>query len=167
MPRKPVILAVDDDLLALDRVEDELRRRYERDYEIVCEGSARQAFARIERLTADGSRVALVLADLWLREPYETGATLLARAKSLQPHAKRALLIEWGAWGDEPTADAVLRAMASGSIEFYVVKPWRSPDEAFHLAITGFLKEWSSGQGPQEITVVGEPWSPRSHEIRT
>lgn len=29
MPRKPVILAVDDDPLALDRVEDELRRRYE------------------------------------------------------------------------------------------------------------------------------------------
>jgi thioredoxin reductase (NADPH) len=166
MQRKPLILAVDDDLLALDRIEDELRRRYERDYEIACEGSATAALARIEKLTEDGGRLALILADQWLREPHETGATVLARTRALQPHAKRALMIEWGAWGDAPTADAVLRAMAQGAIDFYLVKPWRSPDETFHRAITEFLQEWRSGSGPQELTVIGEPWSPRSHEIR-
>src|SRR3954454_5547127 len=118
--RKPVILAVDDDLLALDRVEDELRRRYERDYEVVAESSADAALARLESLTAEGASLAVVLADQWLRQPYATGETLLERAKALHPSAKRALLIDWGAWGDESTAEAVLRAMAKGLIDFYV-----------------------------------------------
>ena len=34
MQGKPVILAVDDDPLALDRVVDELERRYGRDYDV-------------------------------------------------------------------------------------------------------------------------------------
>lgn len=166
MPRKALILAVDDDPLALDRTGDELQRRYERDYEIACEHSADAAVALLEHCAGEGTRVALVLADQWLREPHLTGEALLARARTLHPAAKRALLIEWGAWGDQPTADAVLRTMATGLADFYVVKPWRSPDESFHRAITGFLHDFSSGSGPQEIAIVGEPWSARSHELR-
>src|SRR2546423_5690250 len=113
MPRKPLILAVDDDPLALDRVEDELRRRYERDYEIACEGSATAALERMQRVHDEGDRLALILADQWLREPHQTGESVLGRARTLHPFAKRALLIDWGAWGDEPTAEAVLRAMAN------------------------------------------------------
>ncbi|MFL5894070.1 MAG: FAD-dependent oxidoreductase [Thermoleophilaceae bacterium] len=166
MARRPVILAVDDDALALDRVEDELRRRYERDYEIACEPSAEAALALMTRLDESGDRLAVVLADQWLREPHLTGETLLERARALHPDAKRALLIDWGAWGDAHTADAVLRAMATGIADFYVVKPWRSPDEPFHRAVTGFLHEWSRGSGPQDITVVGQPWSAGTHEVR-
>jgi thioredoxin reductase (NADPH) len=75
-------------------------------------------------------------------------------------------LVDWGAWGDDATEQAILRAMATGLIDYYVVKPWRSPDESFHRAITDFLQEWMIGVGPQEIAIVGEPWAPRSHEIR-
>ena len=163
MPGKPVIVAVDDDPLALDRVLDELRRRYARDYDVVGETSADAALARIEKLDQP---LALVLADQWLREPHLTGESVLGRTRELHPAAKRALLLDWGAWGDHATEEAVLRAMATGLIDYYVVKPWRSPDEAFHRAITDFLHEWMSGVGPQEIAVVGEPWAPRSHEIR-
>ena len=46
MPGKPVILAVDDDPLALDQIVDELERRYGRDYDVRGEGSADQALAR-------------------------------------------------------------------------------------------------------------------------
>src|SRR3954452_14879490 len=163
MPGKPVILAVDDDPLALDRVGDELDRRYSRDYEVVAEPSADAALARLEALD---QKLALVLADQWLREPHVTGESLLVRTRELHPGAKRALLLDWGAWGDEATEQAILRAMATGLIDYYVVKPWRSPDESFHRAITDFLQEWMSGIGPQEIAVVGEPWAPGSHEIR-
>src|SRR4051812_3730024 len=163
MAQKPVILAVDDDPLALDRVLDELQRRYSRDYDVFGEASADAALKRIESLTAP---VALVLADQWLREPHLTGESLLARTRELHPSAKRALLMDWGAWGDPATEQAMLRAMATGLIDYYVVKPWRSPDESFHRAITDFLQEWMSGIGPQEIAVVGEPWAPKSHEIR-
>src|SRR3954451_2479571 len=164
MPGKPVILAIDDDPLALDRVLDELRRRYARDYEVVGESSADHALLRIESQPAHP--LALVLADQWLREPHLTGESVLVRTRELQPGAKRALLVDWGAWGDDATAQAILRAMATGLIDYYVVNPWRSPDESFHRAITDFLQEWMSGVGPQEIAVVGEPWAPRSHEIR-
>jgi thioredoxin reductase (NADPH) len=161
MAGKPVILAVDDDPLALDRVIDELRRRYARDYDVMGEASAGQALERLAWLAAAGRPVALVLTDQWLREP-----NVLGRTRELHSHAKRALLVEWGAWGDDPTEEAILRAMATGLIDYYVVKPWRSPDESFHRQITDFLQEWMSGIGPQEIAVVGEPWSPKSHEIR-
>src|SRR3954454_22659356 len=163
MPGKPVILAVDDDPLALDRVGDELDRRYSRDYEVVVEASADDARARLEALDQP---LALVLADQWLREPNLTGESVLGRTRELHPGAKRALLVDWGAWGDEATEQAILRAMATGLIDYYVIKPWRVPDEAFHLPITDFLKEWMSAIGPQEITIVGEPWAPSSHEIR-
>jgi thioredoxin reductase (NADPH) len=166
MPDKPVILAVDDDPLALDRVVDELRRRYGRDYDVRGEGSADAALDRIEACSVSGQPLALVLADQWLREPYVTGETLLGRTRERHPLAKRALLVDWGAWGDEATEQAILRAMATGLIDYYVVKPWRSPDESFHRAITDFLHEWMSGIGPQEIAVVGEPWAPSSHAIR-
>jgi thioredoxin reductase (NADPH) len=167
MPDKPVILAVDDDPLALDRIVDELRRRYGRDYDVRGEGSADAALERIESCSASGQPLALVLADQWLREPYVTGETLLGRTRERHPLAKRALLVDWGAWGDEATEQAILRAMATGLIDYYVVKPWRSPDESFHRAITDFLHEWMSGVGPQEIAVVGEPWAPSSHAIRS
>src|SRR4051795_7148899 len=166
MPGKPVILAVDDDPLALDRVVDELERRYGRDYDVRGEGSADAAVARIEACDAFEQQLALVLADQWLREPHVTGETLLGRTREFHPAAKRALLVDWGAWGDAATEQAVVRAMAAGLIDYYVVKPWRSPDESFHRAITDFLQEWMSGRGPQEIAVVGEPWAPSSHEIR-
>jgi thioredoxin reductase (NADPH) len=166
MPGKPVILAVDDDLLALDRVHDELRRRYARDYEIHAESSADAALARIQGLRDSGQPLALVLTDQWLREPHMTGETVLGCTRECHPVAKRAMLIDWGAWGEHATEEAVLRAMATGLIDYYVIKPWRSPDETFHRAITDFLHEWSSGKGPQELAVVGESWAPRSHEIR-
>src|SRR4051794_17019151 len=167
MAAKPVILAVDDDPLALDRVVDELARRYGRDYEVFGESSADAALARIESCSTSDHPLALVLADQWLREPHVTGESLLARTRELHPGAKRALLVDWGAWGDDATEQAVVRAMATGLIDYYVVKPWRSPDESFHRAITDFLQEWMSGVGPQEIAVVGESWAPKSHEIRS
>jgi thioredoxin reductase (NADPH) len=166
MPGKPVILAVDDDPLALDRVVDELDRRYARDYEVVGETSADAALRRIDAVAQTRQPLALVLADQWLREPYLTGESLLGRTRELHPGTKRALLVDWGAWGDDATEQAIVRAMATGLIDYYVVKPWRSPDESFHRAITDFLQEWMVGVGPQEIAIVGEPWAPRSHEIR-
>ena len=52
------------------------------------------------------------------------GEELLARVHDLHPHAKRALLIPWGGWADEETADAIRTAMALGHIDYYVLKPW-------------------------------------------
>ena len=163
----PTLLAVDDDPPALERIDRELTRRYAGDYDVVCEPSATAALATLERLHADGGDLALVLADQWM--PELTGSELLARARQLHPHAKRGLLIEWGAWGDRATADAVLRAMGIGDIDYYVLKPWWSPDEQFHRTISEFLYEWARAApvSAREVEIVGEPWAQRSHELRS
>ena len=164
---RPVILAADDDPTALGHLSVELQRRYERDYRVVFEGTAARALAELEMMRDRGERVALVLADQWLAET--TGTELLARVRDLHPRARRALLIAWGAWGDEPTAAALRRGIALGGIDDYVVKPWKSPDERFHRSLAALLEEWQSTEAwvPHEITVVADPWSARSHEIRS
>ncbi len=164
---RAAILAVDDDQQALGRLEQELGRRYAGDYRVICERSVDHAMVELEAIREEGRELALVLVDQWL--PDGTGEKLLAQVRELHPNAKRALLVEWGAWADRPTADAMLRAMARGSIDYYVIKPWRSPDEFFHRTVTEFLHEWSrsTGWSPQELVLVGARWSQRSHELRS
>ncbi len=163
----PLLLAVDDDPAALERIERELGRRYAGDYRVLCLDSADAGLAELERLRASGGSVTLVLAAQWTAGT--TGAELLARARQLHPHAKRGLLIEWGAWGDRATADAIFKAMALGDIDYYVLKPWWSPDEQFHRTIGEFLYEWTRAlpSVSREVEVVGERWSPRAHELRS
>ena len=166
-PLPPTIVAVDDDAAALARVEEELRRRYSCDYRVVCESSPLAALSALEEMRAAGDPVAVVLAAQWMDELQ--GSELLGRVRELHPHARRALLIPWGGWGDRPTADAVLRAMALGQIDYYALKPWHSPDEFFHRTLAEYLHEWSRAAlaRPQEIAVVAQPRSPRAHELRS
>ena len=72
----------------------------------------------------------------------------------LHPLAKRGLLIEFGAWGDDETAVAIREAMSRGHIDYYVLKPWSEPDELFHRTICEFLHEWrrATNQGRRELT---------------
>jgi thioredoxin reductase (NADPH) len=164
---RPVILAVDHESDALSRIEDELHRRFGGDYRIVCADSSEDALATLEALRAAGAEVAIVLADQWM--PGTSGTDLLARVGNLHPDAKRGLLIRWGDWAHRPTADAVLQAMALGRIDYYVLKPWCSPDELFHRTVAELVHEWwrgrPSGGGP--ITVVGQRHSPRTSEVRS
>ncbi|HZD87623.1 MAG TPA: FAD-dependent oxidoreductase [Gaiellaceae bacterium] len=163
----PAIVVADDDRAALHRIEAELRRRWAPDYAIVCEPSAGGALAALEELRGERRDVAVVLADQWM--PELTGDELLARAHRLHPDARRGLLVDFGAWGDRATADAILHAMAHGRIDYYVLKPWRSPDELFHRTLAEFVHEWSRTQTtrPKELVVVAETWAPRTNELTT
>ncbi len=62
------------------------------------------------------------------------------------PHAKRGLLIGWGAWGD----------------------PAAAPDELFHQAVSSLLLEWAEArlEAPYMVHVVGESWSGRAYQLR-
>ena len=164
---RPSLVVVDGNERELARTAAELRRRYGSDYRIVAELSAVVALARLEAMVASSEAVAVVLADQWLREL--TGEEFLARVRDLHPHAKRGLLVPWGAWADPPTAAAIHRAIALGHTDYYVLKPWRSPDELFHRTIAEFLHEWSriAAPGPSPIVLIGERWSSRAHELRS
>ena len=163
---KPTLLAVDEDRHALARIERALAHRYGHDYRVVCEPSAGTALAELERLRAVEEPVAIVLADQWMDEV--TGAELLATAGELHPHARRGLLIDWGAWGHRPTAEAIFGCMARREMDYYVMKPVREPDEQFHRTIAEFLQEWSrtTSPTPNEVVVVGDRWSAHAHQMR-
>jgi thioredoxin reductase (NADPH) len=97
--------------------------------------------------------------------PRMSGTEFLGRVRRLYPTAKRALLI---AWGDKTAQEPILRSMSLGLIDYYVNKPWRSPDERFHRIVGEFLYDWAKDRLPkfEEVRVVGERWASRSHELR-
>jgi len=165
-PRRPLLLVVDGGTDALARTERELSRRYGGDYEIRAERSSAGAMSALERMRDRDQPVALVLSDQWLHGM--TGAELLARVKELHPSARRGLLVEWGAWADPATSEAIFEAMALGRIDYYVLKPESSPDELFHRTVAEFLFEWARAESTVqgEIEIVAEPNSRRAHELR-
>jgi thioredoxin reductase (NADPH) len=80
---RPVMMAVDDDPVALGVLRQELGKRYGADYRLLCDGDTEAGLRALERLQANGGQVALVLADQWM--PTMTGAAFLARAHRLHP----------------------------------------------------------------------------------
>jgi thioredoxin reductase (NADPH) len=162
---RPLILAVDEDADALERITDELQR-YSRDYRVICGPSTEAARTQLEALRDRDAAVAIVLAARGTAKL--KGEELLEHVHDLHPHAKRALLIPWGGWADEETADAIRTAMARGHIDYYALKPWSTPDELFHRLVSEFLQEWrrQNAPGRRELTVVADPWSPRGYELR-
>jgi thioredoxin reductase (NADPH) len=163
---KPVILAVDEDPRVFDALERELRRRYEHDYEIRVERSGPDALATLTWLSDSGQSVAIVM---WGDCGYDIEATdVLEVVRRLHPAAKRVLLVPWLAWADEHLSGVIVRSMAHGRIDYYVLKPVRCPDELFHERVSNFLYEWtkSRNMASYAVRVVGQPWSRRSHELR-
>ena len=159
---EPVLLLVHDSRTR-DRVEAELRKRYGADYQVLTTGSVLEALDVLGHLRDDQRQVSLVLADQWL--PEATGTELLARVRQLHPAARRVLLITWG---DQASAEPMLRATVLGDIDSYVVKPGTPPDEHFHRFVTEQLDEWgrSNLPGLEVVRVIGEEWAARSHELR-
>jgi len=159
---QPVLVACSDDAELLALVELEFRKRYGADYEIVCERSAEAGDAAVVRLHDEGRQVAVVVVD---QVSGTDGPGLLARVGELHPRAQRGLLIPWGEFA---AAEAVRRGTALGQLEFWALKPWRSPDEDFLSVIGEALRQWTRTNLPQfeVVRVVGERWAARSHEIR-
>jgi thioredoxin reductase (NADPH) len=160
--RKPLLVVADDDRPQRAPVEDELRRRYGADYAIRgC------AIAELEEALAEaaeaGADVAVVLAA------GAAGAELLSRVRDRFPTARRGLLVPWLGWTDRTIADLILRSMARGWIDLYVLRPTSSPDEIFHRTVSELLQEAARlrGEGPAGATVVADARSARAHELRS
>jgi thioredoxin reductase (NADPH) len=164
MADQPVILVVDDDMVGLTITEQELRKRYGRDYRVLGRQSAAAALDELRRLKDAGQPVALILADQHM--PEMEGTDFLGAARGIDPVAKRVMLVSWG---DRSAPEAILTGCAVGQIEFFITKPWHTaPDERLHREVAGFLYEWSRLQRPvyEAVRVIGEPWAARSHELR-
>src|SRR5919107_2655210 len=160
---KPMLVVVDSGSVSFRRIEYELKKRYDNDYQVVSIPSSKWGIKRLQEFKAAQHEVALVLADQWM--PDMSGTEFVAQARQLFPTAKRALLI---AWGDRTAQEPILRSMTLGHVDYYVNKPEQSGDEHFHRLISEFLYEWAKAYRPafHEIRVVGERRSARSHGLR-
>lgn len=159
--RKPLLVVADDDPAERDRMVGALERRYSADYAVI--GCANDRLLAVLEEAPSLGEVAVVLAS------GERGAELLARVRALQPTARRGLLIPWLGWMDRALAELVLRSMARGWIDLYVLRPTSAPDEVFHRTIAELLQESARlrGEGPAGATVVTGTPSVRAHELRS
>ena len=174
----PVLMVVDGDPGSLATLEGTLRRRYGHDYLIIGEATPGTALGRLRELRAAGRPVAVVLAAAAIAEP--PAADFLAEARSVQPAAKRVLVIPRGGpaapslrvpvplVADRQAATPVLRAIAHGMIDSYLPAPGAGRDEGFHRAVSELLEEWAHDAAPvlPAVRIIAEQQSARAHELR-
>ncbi|HSE71959.1 MAG TPA: hypothetical protein VLA97_14445, partial [Nocardioidaceae bacterium] len=163
---RPLLLVVDSDPIVLDRLEAELQRSFGSNYRVRGELTAAEALGVLDRAAGIGQRLAVVLVDQALDA--EERSEVLDRARTLHPDARRALLVEWGAWADRDIAQSILTAMAVGEIGYYVLKPWTDCDELFHRTVAEFVQEWSRADVSnfREVVVIAARRSARGHAVR-
>ena len=174
----PVLMVVDGDPGSLATLEGTLRRRYGHDYLIIGEATPGTALGRLRELRAAGRPVAVVLAAAAIAEP--PAADFLAEARSVQPTAKRVLVIPRGGpaapslrvpvplVADRQAATPVLRAIAHGMIDSYLPAPGAGRDEGFHRAVSELLEEWAHDAAPvlPAVRIIAGQRSARAHELR-
>jgi len=160
---QPIIFVVDRDSEALTWVAEALQRRFGADYRIVTDAAPSSAIGRLEQACASGERVALVIAAV---SSADTSALdWLARVQDLCPWTSRCALISYG---DGPAYPAIRRALALGQLETYLLKPLGDPEERLYPLVAEILGAWARTARPRVpiVTVVGERWAHRSHELR-
>ncbi len=157
---KPVILTVDDDPEVLQAIARDLRQQYGSRFRIVRADSGQRALEATQQLKLRNEPLALFLVDQ--RMPNISGVEFLEQALPIFPTAKRALLT---AYAD---TDAAIRAINSTQIDYYLLKPWDPPQERLYPILDDLLEDWMASFRPpfEGIRVVGNRWSPRSHQVK-
>ena len=159
--RTPLLVVADDDPDERALIEAELQRRYGADYQLrIC--TTAELGGVLDTAAAAGDEIALALAS------GEDGADLLAGMRGRFPTARRGLLIPWLGWSRPGLGQLVLRSMARGWIDLYVIAPTRRRDEVFHRTIGELLHESERlrGEGPAGAVIVADDRTSRAHELR-
>ncbi|NLG19805.1 MAG: FAD-dependent oxidoreductase [Actinomycetales bacterium] len=162
---RPLLLAVEPDPRRLARTETELARHFGASLRVRGEASARDAVRTLEGARARDERVALVLIGHDLSTADRD--SVVATGRTLHPEARRALLIDWGAWSDADVARTILQGTAIGDLHSYVLRPWTDGDELFHRTVAEMVQDWSRAdpRTKREVVVVADRHSGRGFEI--
>ena len=158
--RKPVIMAVDDEVGVLHAVERDLSSHYSDRFRVLAAGSGEGALDTLRELKVRGDPVALLLVDQ--RMPGMTGVEFLGRALELFPDVKRVLLT---AYAD---TEAAIHAINDVQIDYYLLKPWDPPEERLYPVLDDLLDDWLAALRPpfEGVRVVGHRWSAASHQLK-
>jgi thioredoxin reductase (NADPH) len=161
--RRPIFLLVSSDAPRLKALGDDLRRRYEADYQVLAADLAAAALATLGELATAGDEVALIIADEHL--PDMPAADFLVRAHDRYRDAKRVMLIDRGYWsGGHPA----IPALAVGKIDYHLYAPWRPPERFLYPALSEFLAAWDKTREPTSVAfrIVAPEHSPAAHRLR-
>src|SRR2546423_8898714 len=160
MTTKPVLLALDDELTALAAIERDLRREYGADFRIVCATSGSEALATLKKLKLRNEPVALLLVDQ--RMPQMTGVEFLEQAMDLFPDAKRVLLTA------SADTDIAIFAMNQVKLDYYLRKPWDSPEEQLYPVLKDLLADWQVAYRPpfEGLRLIGHRWAANTYRMR-
>lgn len=158
-----VIVVAAEERSRLTTLADVLERRYGADYRVeTCHLS--DSAARAWLLTQSTEDCALLTVDA--RMP--AAVALLRELRPGLHEAKRLLVVDRRR--DRGGADQaqLQEALRVGDVDQFALLPVDPPNEPFHQMVTELLAERSSaGPGRElDVRVVGDPWSPRSHELR-
>jgi thioredoxin reductase (NADPH) len=160
---------IDDDTGDLATVEQALRRRYGIDYRVVTEPDPGAALHTLQQLAERGEAVALVAAGLHLAGM--NGIEFLERARKFHRDASRVLLVAMDQHHTRiPFTElgTLQRATTLGQIDFWIVKGWVTPEEWLYPQVQEALSRWTMANRQHHVVyrIVGEQWSPHSHELR-
>ena len=157
---KPVLLSVDDDPDVLQAVARDLRHQYGDRFRIMRADSGKAALEVVEKLQLRNETVAMFLVDQ--RMPEMGGVEFIQQAKKVFPEAKKVLLT---AYAD---TNAAISSINDAKLDYYLLKPWDPPEERLYPVLDDLLDDWLAAFRPpfQGIRVVGNRWSPLSHQIK-
>lgn len=158
--KKPILLAVDDDLQVLKALRRDLRNEYKEEFRIITGESAGEALELLKELKKEGEEVALFISDQ--RMPEMEGVVFLERAKEFYPEAKRVLLT---AYSD---TQAAIKAINDVQLDYYLLKPWDPPEEKLFPVLYDLLDQWQAEFTPEfsGLKIIGFQYSPVSHAIK-
>jgi thioredoxin reductase (NADPH) len=159
-PRRPTILAVDDEPTVLAAVARDLRRGFGEHYRILRAGSGGEAVELLTEMRRRGESLAMTVADQ--RMPGMEGTELLVKARQIYPEAKRVLLT---AYADTQAAIAAINEV---SLDYYLLKPWDPPEEQLFPVVEDLLTTWEAGAALESggVRVVGHRFSKDTHDLR-
>jgi thioredoxin reductase (NADPH) len=159
-PRRPAILAVDDEPAVLAAVARDLRRGFGERFRVLRASSGPEALDVLRELRTRGDQVAMLIADQ--RMPGMAGTDYLVQARKLVPDAKRVLLT---AYADTEAAIAAINEVA---LDYYLLKPWDPPEEQLFPVVEDLLTTWeaSAALASGGVRVVGHRFSRESHDLR-
>ena len=158
--RKPVVMAVDDEVGVLHAVKRDLSSHYSERFRVLAAESGESALDTLRELKVRGDAVALLLVDQ--RMPGMNGVEFVGLALELFPDVKRVLLT---AYAD---TEAAIHAINDVQIDYYLLKPWDPPEERLYPVLDDLLDDWlAEFRHPFEgVRVVGHRWSAASHQLK-
>jgi thioredoxin reductase (NADPH) len=156
---KPAIIIVDDIPQVLQKLKNDLEKKYGDRFRLIEAESGQHALDQLKMMSLQSEPVALLLIDAQM--PEMNGSEFLKEARALYPEAKRVLLTTYG------DTHAAIQAINTGLIDYYVMKPWEPPEERLYPPLDDLLAGWLISHDSQfaALRMIDHRWSPRRHEI--